>query len=306
MLKYIICCFTAGFLLSCSEPGQQKAEKTDIRELTIVDEMGRTLHLTQAVRRILPLCASSEETMVLLCDSSQIIGRTPECTYPSWITSKPLVNNYPLDIEKVVTLKPDLIVSKEGMLSTDQIKKLESLGLTIYMQRADDIKGIAQSMKNLGKVIGQTERGERAALEFQQEFDSIALLTAQRSPFDPTAVGIISSDPVYVFGYASYLTDVLTYCGLNNALDSSITQAFPVVDQEYLLTVDPDYLIFPGDEKQSEELFIKFPVLKKMKAYRLHQCLYVQGDWLSRPGPQLAKAAAEISRQVNYTTREKR
>ncbi len=301
MLKYIICCFATGFLLSCSESGQQK---TDSQELVIADELERTLHVKQPVQRILPLCASSEETMVLLCDSSQIIGRTPECSFPAWIMSKPLVNNYPLDIEKVVTLKPDLIVSKEGMLSMDQIKKLESLGLTVYMQRADDIKGITQSIRRLGNVVGQKEKGEKAAAHFQRQFDSIALVPRSSSLF--TAIGIISSDPVYVFGYTSYLTDVLKYCGLTNALDSSITQTFPVVDQEYLLKVDPDYLIFPGDAKQGEELFVKFPVLKKMKAYKLHHCLYIHGDWLSRPGPELAKAAAEISKQLNETTHEKR
>ncbi|MBC7488528.1 MAG: ABC transporter substrate-binding protein, partial [Cytophagaceae bacterium] len=288
------------------EPGQQKLEKADIQELVIVDEMGRTLHLKTSIQRILPLCASSEETMVLLCDSSQIIGRTPECSSPSWIISKPLVNNYPLDIEKVVTLKPDLIVSKEGMLSTDQIEKLESLGLIIYMQKADDIKGIGQSMRKLGTAIGQKEKGERAALHFQHQFDSISLITPHSSLFTASAIGIISSDPVYVFGYSSYLTDVLNYCGVKNAMDSSITQAFPVVDQEYLLKTDPDYLIFPGNENQVNELFVKFPVLKKMKAYKLHHCLSVHGDWLSRPGPELTKAAAEISKQLNETTREKR
>jgi len=304
MLKYIICCFAAGLLLSCTEPDQQKAEKVDIQELTIVDEIGRSLRLKPSIQRILPLCASSEETMVLLCDSSQIIGRTPECSSPAWIMSKPLVNNYPLDIEKVVTLRPDLIVSKEGMLSRDQLEKLELLGMTVYMQKADDIKGIGQSMRKLGMVIGQKEKGERAAIQFQQQFDSIALVPRPSSLL--TAIGIISSDPVYVFGYSSYLTDVLSYCGVNNAMDSTITQAFPVVDQEYLLKLDPDYLIFPGDGNQVNELFVKFPVLKKMKAYKLHHCLSVHGDWLSRPGPELTKAAAEISKQLNETAREKR
>ncbi len=304
MLKYIICCFAACLLLSCSEPAPQKVQKADIQELVIVDEMGRTLHIQQPVQRILPLCASSEETMVLLCDSSQIIGYTPECTSPEWIFTKPLVNNYPLDLEKVVTLKPDLIVSKEGMLSNDQLVKLESLGLTVYMQRADDIRGIARSMIKLGEAIGRKDKGKSAALDFQTAFESLGSNSC--SPHSPTAIGIISTDPIYVFGHSSYLTNVLWYCTLSNALDSNITQAFPVVDQEYLLKEDPDYLIFSIEKKQAQELFVKFPVLKKLKAYRLHQCLYINGDWLSRPGPQLAKAAAEINRQVNTAPREKR
>lgn len=304
MLKYIICCFALSLLFSCSEPGQYKAENTAVQELVTEDEMGRTIHIKQPVQRILPLCASSEETMVLLCDSSQIIGRTPECSYPQWILSKPLVNNYPLDIEKVVTLKPDLIVSKEGMLSNDQLVKLESLGLTVYMQRADDIKGIVSSMKKLGEAIGEKEKGISSALSFQHTFDSLKLVP--HSSTFPTAIGIISSDPIYVFGYSSYFTDVLSYSGLLNGLDSKIKQAFPVVDQEYLIKVDPDYLIFPAEQKQAQELFVMFPVLKKLKAYKLNQCMYIHGDWLSRPGPELAKAAAEISRQFNQSTREKR
>jgi iron complex transport system substrate-binding protein len=240
----------------------------------------------------------------LLCDSSQIIGRTPECTSPQWIFTKPLVNNYPLDLEKVVTLKPDLIVSKEGMLSSDQLVKLESLGLTVYMQRADDIKGIAVSIKKLGEAIGQKEKGIQVADQFQLKFDSLQRVSAP--PTLSTAIGVISPDPVYVFGHSSYLTDVLSYCGLSNGIDSNIRQAFPVVDQEYLLKADPDYLIFPSEQKTAQELFIKFPVLKSLKAYRLNQCLYINGDWLSRPGPQLAKAAAEINRQVNTAPREKR
>lgn len=304
MLKYIICCFTTGLLFSCSEPTPQEVHKADIQELVIADEMGRTLHVRLPVQRILPLCASSEETMVLLCDSSQIVGRTPECSSPEWIFTKPLVNNYPLDLEKVVTLKPDLIVSKEGMLSNDQLVKLESLGLTVYMQRADDIKGIAQSIRKLGEVIGQKTKGEKVALHFLHQFDSLQV--SLRSSSLLTAVGVISSDPVYVFGHSSYLTDVLSYCGLSNGIDSNIRQAFPVVDQEYLLKVDPDYLIFPGEQKETQELFLKFPVLKKLKAYQRHQCLYIPGDWLSRPGPELTKAAAEIIKQLNHSAREKR
>ncbi|MDB5272533.1 MAG: iron transporter substrate-binding protein [Chitinophagaceae bacterium] len=303
MLKYIICCLLPTLLISCHETCKESQQESVSQELTAVDELGRTIHVRQPVQRILPLCASSEETMVLLCDSSMLVGRTPECSSPTWILSKPLVNNYPLDMEKVVTLKPDLIVSKEGMLSNDQLKKLESLGLAVYMQRADDIKGIAASIKKLGEVIGQKDKGLDASVKFQQQFDSLKNIP-HASSF--SAAGIISSDPIYVFGYSSYLTDVLRYCGLTNAIDSSIAQGFPVVDQEYLLKVNPDFLIFPGEQKEAQELFVKFPLLKRLKAYQLHHCLYINGDWLSRPGPELIKAAIEISKQTSLPLHEKR
>lgn len=258
--------------------------------------MDRAITVLQPVNRILPLCASSLETLVLLCDSIQIVGHTPECSSPQWITSTAVVNNYPLDIEKVLSLKPDLIVSKEGMMSMEHLKKLESLGLTVYMQRADNIDDIASSIQKLGEVIGRKEKGEQAALDFLSSFKGLK----------PSAIGIISSDPIYVYGNASYLTDLLSYCGLDNAIEHSIEQLYPVVDQEYLISRDPDFLIFGGNEKRAEELFNKYPALKVMKAYRNQQLLFVNDDWISRPGPELAKAAGEISKQLNHCAREKR
>jgi iron complex transport system substrate-binding protein len=296
MLKYIICgLFILGFF-ACADQVKQQEFKVKPPFLTLQDEMGRSFTLEKRPERILPLCASSMEFLMLLCDSQQIVGRTPELTSPSWIVSKPVVNNYPLDFEQVMTLKPDLIVSKEGMLSNEQINKLNALGFPVYMQKQNSIDEMISSLSRIGLVLGKEEKGKEEAMRLKTQFDALKQAAGQ---VPQTAVALIGTDPIYVFGHASYMTDVFRYIGLRNAIDSSMAQLYPVVDQEYLLKLNPDYLILPASQQHTQRLFRTYPLLKTLKAYQHKHCIYVNEDLLSRPSPNVLQAAQYMANQLH-------
>ncbi len=295
MLKYIICGLLALLLCSCKEKQVEKQNKEKSSVVFCKDELGRELRLDTVPKRILPLCASSLEFLTMLCDTADIIGRTPECTSPDWIARKPVVNNYPLDMEKILLLKPDLIVSKEGMLSNDQLKTLESLGLKVYMQKGNSIPDVLKSLSGLGLVLGKKKEGDVHAASLVHQFDQ---LKDQCGHEQGSAIVLISADPLYVYGYTSYVSDLLLYVGLKNAIDSTIDQVYPVVDQEFLLQANPDYLILPLYLKESQTLFTTYPLLKKLKAYENNHCLYINDDWLSRPSPNLIKAAQYMATEI--------
>ncbi len=296
MLKYIICVlFISVLLYSCSSHVEQKEPLVKSPLLTIQDEMGRSLVFDTIPQRILPLCASSMEFLEELCDTADIIARTPECQAPDWVLRKPVVTNYPLDLEKILRLKPDLIVSKEGMISNEHIHKLESLGFKIYMQKQNSIEEIVKSLSKLGMLLGKEEKGAQKAMLLQAQFDRLKGMCEHHLH---TAVALIGTDPLYVYGYTSYMTDVFRYVGLRNAIDSAITQRYPVVDQEYLLKLNPDVLILPLAEKETQAMFLKYPVLQKMKAYQQKHCLYLDDNVLSRPSPKLLHVVEYMATEI--------
>jgi len=295
MLKYIICGLLGLLLSSCAEKQAEEQNKEKSAFGVYKDELGRDLRLDTVPKRILPLCASSLEFLMVLCDTADIIGRTPECTSPDWIARKPVVNNYPLDMEKILLLKPDLIVSKEGMLSNDQLQTLEDLGLNVYMQKSNSIPDLLKSLSRLGFVLGKKKKGDLYAASLVHQFDR---LKDQCGHEKGSAIAIISTDPLYVYGYTSYVSDLLMYVGLKNVIDSTIDQVYPVIDQEFLLQANPDYLILPLYLKESQTLFTTYPLLKKLKAYQNNNCLYINDDWLSRPSPNLIKAAQYMATEI--------
>lgn len=291
MLKYIFCGLIGLFFFCCEGEKEQGRSHEKRPVLVLTDELGRSIELDTIPQRILPLCASSMEFLTLLCDSSQIIGRTADIATPNWITTKPVVVNYPLDVEKILSLKPDLVVSKEGMMSIEQVNKLEALGLTVYMQKENSIQEIVDGLAKLGLVLGKENKGIQQAKLLQAQFDSLRN-TSDKIP--KSALVFISTDPLYVFGYGSYLSDVLNTVGLYNAVDSTIISLYPIVDQEYVLKKNPDYLILPRSLERLNNIFSKYPLLKKTKAFQKQQCIYVNDDWLSRSSPNVVKAALYI------------
>lgn len=296
MLKYIICTLFSVFVFSCSPHVEQKASIEEGPLLSVQDDMGRRIVLDSFPRRILPLCASSMEFLIELCDTADIIGRTPECKTPEWLMHKPLVTNYPLDLEKILRLSPDLIVTKEGMISNEHLRKLESLGFKIYMQKQNSIADIVDGLSRLGRVLGKEKKSLEKSELLQRQFDRLKVICSHEEAH--TAVVLIGTNPLYVFGYSSYMTDVLSFVGLRNAVASSITQRYPVVDQEYLLTLNPDFLILPLSEKNTQTMFLQYPALKKLDAYRQHHCFYIDEDALSRPSPKLLQVAEYLATEI--------
>src|SRR6187402_3497638 len=98
------------FLWSCSGAETKKVEEIDY--LLLKDDLGREVKIKKNSHRFLPLASSVTEILYLIADTAEIVGRTQTCNYPLEVLSKPIVNNYPPDLEKILFLKPDLVITK--------------------------------------------------------------------------------------------------------------------------------------------------------------------------------------------------
>src|SRR5690606_29146750 len=112
------------FQFSC----QSKTDKVKAGGRTMVDDIGREVVLPDSAVKILPISPSITEMLYLLIDESRIVARTQNDSFPPQVLQKPLINNYPVDFETLVKIKPDLIIAKTGILSLEDAKRIESLG----------------------------------------------------------------------------------------------------------------------------------------------------------------------------------
>src|SRR5690554_320682 len=115
-------------LVCCTQPSEKQI---NTQELT--DDLGRTIQV-KSTDKILSLTPSINEILYKIIDEDRIIARTPYDSFPATILTKPVVNNYPPDLEKILTLSSDLILAKEGMLGKEDMNRLSELGFPVYMQ----------------------------------------------------------------------------------------------------------------------------------------------------------------------------
>ncbi len=226
------------------------------------------------------------EMLFYACKESFIIARTQACNYPEAVFNLPVVSTYPFDTEKIIALNADIVFSETGITSADQIKTLEENGISIYMFDPQSMSDIFSSMRRISKFCNCDTLFERKIVALENRMNDIKPLRSNGK----NALGIIWTDPIYVYGLNTLFNDQLSKIGLENALDSVFKNPYPEISREYMLRVNPDYIFGSSFDKLDTTLFKNFPELKRIKAYKNKDIFEINADILTRPGPRAVEA----------------
>lgn len=284
----------------CHSPAAEKSAAAPTTVL-VRDDLGRAVRVPAHPRRVLPLAPSMTEMLWAVADPAQIVGRTQVCNYPAAALRKPIVNTYPLDIEGLLKLKPDLVLTVEGMTSPGHIAQLEKLGIPVYQQAYDSVADIPRALEDLGRLLGRPEKGKHVA-------DSLRHTLAQLRPRPAESVrvgresgvvlAITWTDPIYVYGYPTLFTDVLRWLNLDNAVPATIAQPYPVLPRETVLKLNPDVILGGSFQQFDTTLFRRYPELKQVAAYRNRRVYTIDDDLISRPSPRIGLLMRRLLTQL--------
>lgn len=282
-------------LVFCTSGCSEKRETSGLKVLT--DDLGREVHVDTAISKVMSLSASLTEMLYVICDDSQIVARTPHCNYPLEVLKKPIINNYPIDYERLLMLKPDLVFTKEGIISLEEANKVEEMGIPVYFQRYKNTEDIFTGLEKLGKLLGKEEKARKAA-------DSLRLLlntiqTSIKGRPRPSVLMIISKDKIFVYGKDTYASDMLEKAGGRNAVDSIFQLAYPALTSEYILHLDPDIILGSEYADLQGGFFNTYPELKKTKAYQNKKIYTVPEELISRPGPRVVEGIRLIKQIIH-------
>ncbi len=268
----------------------QKAETT-----TITDDLSREIILTKQPRKVMALAPSLTEMLATIVPDSQIIGRTHQCNYPEWVEKLPVVDVMPLDIEKLLQLKPDIVFTMEGMTSLENAEKLQQLGIPVYYQKYDKVTDIFSGLVDIGTILGHADRARQIADSLDMELAKIYRTGVNRH--NPTRIIALAwQDPIMVYGYHNLFTDKVRIAGGINPIDSTLREPYPTITREYLLKLNPDVIISRdfGFAGMDTSFFKRYPELKALKAYKTKRIGSVNVDLMERPTPRVVQSVKEI------------
>ncbi len=96
------------------------------QERLFTDEIGRKVRIPDPPRRIVSLAPSITEILFALGLREEIVGVTDFCDYPEAALTKPRIGGFVNpSIEKIVSLKPDLIIAIRDGNRMDTIDRLK-------------------------------------------------------------------------------------------------------------------------------------------------------------------------------------
>jgi iron complex transport system substrate-binding protein len=292
--------FIPGFLIvlfSCSGPADRPAGIEKIR----TDALGRAVSIPTEIKKVMGLSPALTEMLFALLPDSAIAAVSIQCDYPPrQVETKTKVNTYPLDIEALLVLKPDLIFTETGISSPADVARMEKAGLKVFVFDYQKVWDIPEAMDSIRTWVQPKVGTDRlmdslyAELRFLEKRASESIKQNR-----PKILAITWTDPVFAYGYNTCMTDKMRLAGGINGLEEKLDKPYPQLSREYILKINPD-VIFGGNFEKMEASFFKlYPELKLTIAYRNKWVFELNDDLASRPGPRFLEGIREIEQKLN-------
>ncbi|WP_343587468.1 cobalamin-binding protein [Herbaspirillum sp.] len=259
-------------------------------EVTVKDDLGHPVTLAQPARRIVSLAPHITELLYAAGAGDKLVGATSFSDYPAPARALPSVGGFALlDLERLLALKPDLVVAWPGGNKPSQLARLREFGIPVYESQPEDFGMIAYALEKLARLAGSDSIGNAAASDFRARWQ--ALQTRYRGRAEVSVFYQIWSQPLMTLNGRHMVSSVLKLCGGRNIF-AGLQQLAPTVDAEAVIAADPQVILSPSDV--SGQPLDRWRQYGRMQAVRNRHLYTVNADWLNRPGPRVLDAAEQV------------
>ena len=258
--------------------------------VNVRDDTGREVHLASPARRIVTLAPHATELAFAAGAGDRVVGTVRGSNHPPAARAIPVVGDVQaLDLERIVALKPDLIVSWP-YTTPAQVAKLRQRGLAVFVTDPRSIDGIATNIERLGSLAGTKEVASHAATQFRAE-----IVRAIPAAIDRRVRVFyqIWNPPLFTIGADHLITHAITACGGDNVF-STIAVPAPQVAVEAVIAARPETIIAGTDAAKRPEWLDAWTRWPDVPAVRDGLLQVVDADRLHRPGPRFAEGVAEL------------
>ena len=259
---------------------------------TFTDGVGRTISLEKTPEKIVSLSPAHTEILFALGLGDKVIGVSNWCNKPEEALEKEKVGDaFSLDKEKLVSLQPD-IVFIPGSKDSPQVKEIEDLGIPVYVSNPESVSEVFDEIKSVAEVTGVKDKGQQLADELQNELDGVK---QKLEAYEDSKVKVlVLVDPeLWTVGPGSFIDEVVAFSGGENAM-ADVDMQYLQVSMEEVLSRDPDVILVTVPEDQCAALAER-PGWTDLRAVKEDRVYYVDGDLVSRPGPNIVEAIKEVA-----------
>lgn len=254
-----------------------------------IDQLGRQIELKQVPRKIISLVPSQTELLFDLGLDEEVIGITKFCVHPeSWFRTKTRVGGTKtLQVDKIKSLQPDLIIANKEENIKEQIEELAK-EFPVWISDVDNLQKALEMMQSVGEI---TSRQKQAATLIARIKTGFSHLPGQN--VKPRTAYLIWKDPYMTVGGDTFIHDMLDRAGFENIFARQTRYPGITIDQLarcplLLLSSEP----YPFRQKHVDALQKQLPGTK---------ILLADGEMFSWYGSRLLQAPAyfqELRQQI--------
>jgi iron complex transport system substrate-binding protein len=272
--------------------------------ITVQDDGGNTVTVEKPARRIVALAPHVTELLFAAGGGDRIVGAVSYSDFPEAAKNIPRIgDNRQVDIERLIALKPDLIVLWLHGGSGRQVELLKKLGIAMYHSEPHKLDDIAHSVQRLGRLMGTDAVAQPAAQALTGTLAALKLRYANRPPV--RLFYQVWDKPLYTLNGEHIVSDAITLCGGDNIFaDMKVTA--PVVSVEGVLQRDPE-AIFGSSERAARDggvdLWRRYGALRAVRSDNLFT---LDGNLLNRAGPRMIEGTKVLCEKIELARQRRK
>ncbi|WP_342557997.1 ABC transporter substrate-binding protein [Metasolibacillus sp. FSL K6-0083] len=299
-----------GLLAACGqddnkEPQTQGEQQTEVQQetdelaaafpATVTDALGREVTLERAPEKIISLTPSNTEILFALNLENEVVGVNDIDDYPPAVAEKERVGSMEYNVEKIVSLQPDIVFAHESSMFAVEpaLEQLEAAGVTVFVvKNAATFEETYMTMEQIGTLTGKVEEAEKMVESIKTKLADIqAKVEGQEEKSAFVVVGM--TPDIYAVGQNTFMDEMLKAINIKNVVEAD---EWPMYSPEDFVASNPSTIIVTYAE--DVDAVLNNPAFAEMDAVKNGAVYTVDGSMTSRQGPRIADGVESIAKAM--------
>lgn len=259
---------------------------------------GSAFCLDQPAQRVISLAPHLTEMLFAIGAQDRIVGVVDRSDHPVEAQSLPNVGAYHSpDLERLISLHPDLIIAWASGTPAAQVSRLRELGLKVWITRGEQLDDVPRELRQLGRLTGKSNNAEQAANAFEQELATLTAMHANSRKLN--GFYEIWPQPLITVSNRHFIGQAMQRCGIRNIVGDT-SSATPTWSEEAVVRARPELMLTSPPARD----FNRWRRWTDLPAVQKNALIVLPADVLMRPGPRLIEGVRALCEAAD-TLREK-
>lgn len=221
--------------------------------ITSTDQLDRIVNLSKYAERIISVVPSITELLYDLGLNNEVVGITKFCVHPDlWFKTKQKIGGTKnLNIDKIKSLQPDLIIANKEENTADDIDQLEK-EFPVWVSDIADLPDAYYMINEISKLAGKNENGIHLTNKIKKEFSKLPVKKENRK----SCAYFIWNNPLMAAGGDTFINEMILQAGFINLFENE--KRYPLTTKERLSELNPGLILlssepYPFSEKHKKE-----------------------------------------------------
>ena len=258
-------------------------------EVCATDDSAQRICLDQPAERIATLSPGATELVYAAGAGDKVVAVVSYSDYPPEARQVTSVGSHTrLDLERLVALKPDLAIGWVTGNPDEQLAKLDTLGIPVFMIEPRTFEGVSSAIERLATLAGSETEGHAAAEDFRS---GMANLAEQFDDAAPVPVFYqVWDEPLMTVNDAHLIGKVISLCGGKNVF-GELERLVPRISTEAVLAANPEAIVAGGMGEENRAWLTAWEEYPELKAVKHDNLFFVPPSLIQRPTPRLLEGS---------------